>query len=266
MRRVPELRFEMGFGSEHHRERGGYSRGHGRGHHRHRGDGMDHCHSRSDDHFGRGGRGGGHGGHGGHGDHGRHGGGYGRGRGRGSHGEYGHHERGRGHGRGQGRFGGSRRISADELQLLVLSLLVEKPLHGYQIIKELETLSQGFYKPSPGMIYPMLSFLEESELAAVEMDGTKKSYVITESGKASFAENSERAKTLLEWLKAQGALVTAMENAYELERKSAGHPLKTKMKEMRTLLHNRPDIDEATMTQLGDVLDEAITKIKRVLS
>lgn len=240
MKRVSELRFEMGFGSE-HRERGGDSRGHGRGHHRHRGHGMHHCHSMSDDHFG----------HGGHGSRG----------GRG-HGEHRSHERGRGH----GRFGGGRRISADELQLLVLSLLAEKSLHGYQIIKELETLSQGFYKPSPGMIYPLLSFLEESDLASVEMDGTKKCYVITESGKASFSENSERANALLEWLKAQGALVTAMENAYELERKSAGHPLKTKMKEMRTLLHNRPDIDEVTMAQLGDVLDEAITKIKTVLS
>lgn len=241
MRRISELRYEMGFGGG-RREHGGHRserRSHERDHRR-RGHGMHGCHSMSDERFGHGGRGG-------------------RSERRGHHGGRGH-----GHGRGEGRFGGSRRISSDQLQLLVLSLLADQKLHGYQIIKELETLSQGFYKPSPGMIYPLLSFLEESDLASVEMDGTKKCYMMTETGREYYAENIEKAEHLLSWLKAQGELITAMENAYEAEQKNAGNPLKLRVKEIRTLLHNRPNIDENTQKQLEQILDETIAKIKAV--
>lgn len=232
MRRLSELRYEMAFGG--HREQGrdrAEYRSHGRSHHR-RGEEMHRCLAKSDERFGHGGRGG-----------------------------RGHHS-GRRERRGAGRFGGARRISSDELQLLVLSLLAEKQLHGYQIIKQLETLSQGFYKPSPGMIYPLLSFLEESELASVEMEGTKKSYVMTDNGQNFLSENSENAAQLLAWLKAQGDLITAMENAYEAERKSAEHPLKIKVREIRNLLHHRTDLEGDTLVQLSQILDEAITKIK----
>lgn len=47
-----------------------------------------------------------------------------------------------------------RKFSADDLQLLLLSLLEEKPSHGYELIKALETRTNGFYKPSPGVVYP----------------------------------------------------------------------------------------------------------------
>lgn len=242
MKRISELRYEMGFGGgrrEHGRD-GSMHRSHERNHRR--GHGMKGCHSMSDEHFGRGG----HGYHGGR-EH----------DGRGDH-------RGSGHGRsyGKGRFGGSRRISSEQLQLLVLALLADQTLHGYQIIKELETISQGFYKPSPGMIYPLLSFLEESDLASVKMDGTKKCYAMTDIGREYYAENTEQAMELLSWLKAQGELVTAMENAYEIERKSAGNPLKMRVQEIRTLLHHRPNVDEETQKQLAQILDETIAKIK----
>lgn len=236
MRRASELRYEMGFGDScrehgrHRSERGSHGRDH-----RRRGHGMYGCHSMSDERFGHGGR---------------------------SHSGHGRGRHGRGHGRGEGRFGGSRRISSDQLQLLVLSLLADQKLHGYQIIKELETLSQGFYKPSPGMIYPLLSFLEESDLASIEMEGTKKCYVMTEAGRDYFAENAGAASQLLEWLKAQGELITAMENAYEVERETAGHPLKIKVREIRNLLHHRTDLESETLAKLEQILDEAITKIK----
>ena len=237
MKRISELRYEMGFGGgrREHGRHGSEHRSHGRDHHR-RGHGMHGCHSMSDERFGHGGRG------------------YGR---REHHGGRGH-----GGGRGEGRFGGSRRISSEQLQLLVLALLADQTLHGYQIIKELETISQGFYKPSPGMIYPLLSFLEESDLASVGMDGTKKCYAMTDTGREYYAENTEQAMELLSWLKAQGELVTAMENAYEIERKSAGNPLKMRVQEIRTLLHHRPNVDEETQKQLAQILDETIAKIK----
>lgn len=59
-------------------------------------------------------------------------------------------------------FGMGRKLASVDLQLLILGLLAEKPRHGYEIIKALDERSKGFYIPSPGMVYPALTYLEES--------------------------------------------------------------------------------------------------------
>jgi DNA-binding PadR family transcriptional regulator len=92
-----------------------------------------------------------------------------------------------------GMFGGGfrtgRKFDAGDLQLIILALLAEQPRHGYELIKILEERSGGFYVPSPGVIYPALTYLEETGLAEVEVSGTKKLYRITEAGKARIEEN-----------------------------------------------------------------------------
>ena len=109
------------------------------------------------------------------------------------------------HGRhGFGRFGGGfmddgtpggrgmnmgRKLASGDLQLLVLALLADKPRHGYEIIKALEERSKGFYTPSPGMVYPALTYLEEIGYATVEADGSRKLYHITASGQTQLDEN-----------------------------------------------------------------------------
>lgn len=87
------------------------------------------------------------------------------------------------------RMGMGRRFSAGELQLVLLALLEERPRHGYELIKTLEERSGGFYVPSPGVIYPALTYLEETGLAEVENEGTKKLYKITEAGRQKVEEN-----------------------------------------------------------------------------
>jgi DNA-binding PadR family transcriptional regulator len=82
-----------------------------------------------------------------------------------------------------------RRFSAGELQTILLALLEERPSHGYELIKTLEERSGGFYVPSPGVIYPALTYLEETGLAEVENDGAKKLYRITEAGRQKVEEN-----------------------------------------------------------------------------
>ena len=79
-------------------------------------------------------------------------------------------------------FRTGRKFDAADLQLIILALLSEQPRHGYELIKTLEERSGGFYVPSPGVIYPALTYLEETGLAEVEASGTKKLYRITESG------------------------------------------------------------------------------------
>ena len=106
-------------------------------------------------------------------------------------GHFGHYARGFGHGAGLGGRGffGGRKLGSGELQLVILALLDERPRYGYEIIKALEETSKGFYSPSPGMVYPALTYLEEVGYATVETEGSKKLYRITESGRARLAEN-----------------------------------------------------------------------------
>ena len=80
-----------------------------------------------------------------------------------------------------------------DLKYVILDLIKEKPRHGYEIIRELEELSHGMYKPSPGAVYPTLQMLEEMGYAsATERDG-KKIYTITEEGRQFLVERKDSA-------------------------------------------------------------------------
>ncbi len=105
-----------------------------------------------------------------------------------------------GGGMGGRGFGMGRKLASADLQLLILGLLNEKPSHGYEIIKALEERSNGFYVPSPGMVYPALTYLEEIGHATVAAAGTKKQYSITPDGVAHLEANRATADTLLEQL------------------------------------------------------------------
>ena len=101
---------------------------------------------------------------------------------------------------GRGGVGAGRKLGSGDLQLLILSLLAEKPRHGYEIIKALDERSNGYYSPSPGMVYPALTWLEEIGHATVEVAGTKKQYSITADGIAHLEANRATVDTLLEQL------------------------------------------------------------------
>jgi DNA-binding PadR family transcriptional regulator len=115
-----------------------------------------------------------------------------------------HHHRGGPFSGGPGGFGGDgdgftrgRKFSSDELQLMLLALLEARPSHGYELIKELEARSNGFYSPSPGMVYPALTYLEELGYVTVEMEGNRKRYALSDDGCAHLAANREQAELML---------------------------------------------------------------------
>jgi len=93
-------------------------------------------------------------------------------------------------------FGMGRKLASADLQLLILELLAEKPRHGYEIIKALEERSKGFYVPSPGMVYPALTYLEEIGHATVETEGARKLYHLTDAGRAYLEEHREETDAL----------------------------------------------------------------------
>jgi DNA-binding PadR family transcriptional regulator len=94
-------------------------------------------------------------------------------------------------------FGMGRKLASGDLQLLILELLAEKPRHGYEIIKALEERSKGFYVPSPGMVYPALTYLEEIGHATVETEGTRKLYRLTDLGRSYLEDHRAETDALL---------------------------------------------------------------------
>ncbi len=120
---------------------------------------------------------------------------------------------GEGKGGGRGGMGPGRKLGSADLQLLILALLAEKPRHGYEIIKALDERSNGFYSPSPGMVYPALTYLEEIGYATVAAEGAKKLYSITETGLANLEQNRTAVDTLLEQLAFIGKKMDHMRRA-----------------------------------------------------
>ncbi len=102
-------------------------------------------------------------------------------------------------GGGQG-FRAARMLGSGDLQLIILALLEEKPRHGYEIIKALEERSSGIYTPSPGVVYPALTYLEEMQYAVSEASSNKKLYSITDAGKEHLAANRDTADEMIEQL------------------------------------------------------------------
>src|SRR6516164_10623890 len=100
-------------------------------------------------------------------------------------------------GMGGRAFRAGRRLAAGDLQLVLLALLAERASHGYELIKALEERSGAFYSPSPGMIYPALTWLEEVGYASVTAEGAKKLYSITDAGRAYLKENREVTDAML---------------------------------------------------------------------
>lgn len=100
---------------------------------------------------------------------------------------------GRRHGRAGGRRGGGRPFDHGGLRWALLALIAEKPSHGYELIKTIEARLAGAYAPSPGVVYPNLTLLEEMGALSAVTEGGKKLYAITEEGRALLAENAEAA-------------------------------------------------------------------------
>ena len=121
---------------------------------------------------------------------------------------WGRFAQGGGDGEGFGNMGGNFRIgrmlASGDLRLVALYLIEQQPRHGYDLIKAIEEKSVGFYSPSPGIVYPALTFLEEAGYVTSQVDGNKKLYTITEEGRAHLADNREAIESTLSFLAKAG--------------------------------------------------------------
>jgi DNA-binding PadR family transcriptional regulator len=168
-------------------------------------------------------------------------------------------------------FGMGRKLASVDLQLLILGLLAEKPRHGYEIIKALDERSKGFYIPSPGMVYPALTYLEEIGYATVEVDGSRKLYHITEAGKEHLENNRSTADALFAQFgrvgermervrRAMHAEETGAESAAEHERRGSRELLQAR-RELKAALADKWDSSREEQQRLVAILKRATAEI-----
>ena len=189
----------------------------------------------------------------------------------------GHHPGGRGpiggHGESHGMFGGRRggggmggggrrgkRFAGEELRLMVLGLLGEEPQHGYQLIRSFAAKSGDAYTPSPGMLYPLLTMLDEMGMVR-QVDGdeasTRRRYALTSEGEAEVASGREKLD----------AAFLRLASMAELAGRTDAGPVRRAMMNLRTAAVQRMGKDGASDQLAFDVaaiLDEAAQKIERL--
>ena len=100
-----------------------------------------------------------------------------------------------------------RMLAQGDLRLIALALIAEQPRHGYEIIKLLEEKTSDWYSPSPGIVYPTLTFLEEVGYVTAQTEGSKKLYSITDEGRAHLEQNRDLVNAVLDRLAAIGERV-----------------------------------------------------------
>jgi DNA-binding PadR family transcriptional regulator len=168
-------------------------------------------------------------------------------------------------------FGMGRKLASVDLQLLILGLLAEKPRHGYEIIKALDERSKGFYIPSPGMVYPALTYLEEIGHATVEVDGARKLYHITDAGKEHLDSNQSMVDALFAQFDRVGermdrvrralrAEETGDESAAEHERPGSKELLRAR-RDLKVALADKWDSPREEQQRIVEILKRAAAEI-----
>ena len=107
-----------------------------------------------------------------------------------------------------GNFRVGRMLASGDVRLVALYLIEQQPRHGYDLIKAVEERSGGVYSPSPGIVYPALTYLEEAGYVTSAPDGNKKLYTITEEGRAHLNANREGIESTLDFLARTGEQVS----------------------------------------------------------
>jgi DNA-binding PadR family transcriptional regulator len=85
-----------------------------------------------------------------------------------------------------------------DLKFVILRLISKRPMHGYEVMKALEEESKGYYRPSPGSVYPTLQMLEDEGYVTVEEQEGKKIYTITDDGVAYLSDNEDIVDDVLD--------------------------------------------------------------------
>lgn len=143
------------------------------------------------------------------------------------------------------------------LKTIVLALIAEQPRHGYEIIKEIEHRAGGAYAPSPGVIYPLLTMLEDMGLAELcASEGAKKLYTATEQGKAELAANQGEVDAIF------ARIAAARESFASGRSPKIVRAMENLKLALRLRMENGP-LTEAQIDAVAEALDGAAQAIER---
>jgi DNA-binding PadR family transcriptional regulator len=176
----------------------------------------------------------------------------------GFHFEFGDEGRGRSRGgRGDGPRGRRRMFRSGELRLVLLKLIADEPRHGYELIRAIEEMTGGDYAPSPGVIYPTLTLLQDMGLIGEAPGETpKKVFEVTEEGRAHLAENTDEVEALFERLEEAAP-----------ERGGRHPPIGRAIGNLMNALRHRiahDGFDEKLVHEITEILDDAARRIERL--
>ena len=162
-------------------------------------------------------------------------------------------------GRGHRRGGGRRRVfEAGELKLVLLKLIADQPRHGYDLIRAIEELTGGSYAPSPGIVYPTLTMLQDMGLIEeAKAEGARKAFAATAEGEAHLAEKADEVE----------ALFARLVDLGPDHNHGGGAPIRRAVGNLLAALWHRvtqEEVDEATLHDIAAILDEAAQKIERL--
>ena len=149
-------------------------------------------------------------------------------------------------------------FEAGGLKLLALHLIGQQPSHGYDVIRAVGELVGGDYQPSPGTIYPTLSYLVDmGHATATDSDGGRKRYSITPEGQQALAEQADMLQLILSRL-AAGKDREARQRPASMVRALENFKLALRLKMGGT------ELTEAQVAQIAALLDETALKIEKI--
>jgi DNA-binding PadR family transcriptional regulator len=171
------------------------------------------------------------------------------------------------HGRGgDDTMRAGRMLAQGDLQLIALALIAEQPRHGYEIIKLLEEKTSGWYSPSPGIVYPTLTYLEEVGYVTSQSEGAKKLYTITDEGRAHLEANRDRADALLDRLATVGERVARwrrMSGRDADDRRAVPPLVEAALSNLRETAVTRLDADANAEVRVVEILCRAALEMKK---
>jgi DNA-binding PadR family transcriptional regulator len=169
-----------------------------------------------------------------------------------------------------GGFGGGdmmragRMLAQGDLRLIALALIAEQPRHGYEIIKVLEDKTSGWYSPSPGIVYPTLTYLEEAGYLTAQTEGSKKLYTITDEGRAHLAENRAFVDAVLERLGAIGEKAARIRRHFERDEYRRGGDDKHRLPPLvRAAIDNLREVAAERLKTDGDAEPKVVEALAR---
>ncbi|MGH7738040.1 MAG: PadR family transcriptional regulator [Candidatus Tyrphobacter sp.] len=158
-----------------------------------------------------------------------------------------------------------RMLAQNDLRLIALSFIAEAPRHGYEIIKLVEEKTADWYSPSPGIVYPTLTYLEEAGYVTAATEGSKKLYTITDDGRAYLAANRDLVDVVLDRLATLGERVGRWRRTVrERENRRDLTPLvEAALDHLRETVGKRLEGDAEAEASLVEILARAAADLQR---